>query len=791
MIQPFNPYFVGREEYLSDFQHLLRECDDQLVILSIEGPGGIGKTWLQEEFRSMCADAAIPFAYLNPRDVSDDPVSLLTGFACRMGLGSDWVEKANDRTFSQLMPRFMMALCAVDAPVVMLMLDNYDQMTHFDYRVRDLIRHLAQQGSPHGSQSGVVTNSSNRSEGLPRFIVVISSKMSLREYWPLNPIYQRPLQTIELKDFTCSETYDYLDRMEIPQEHQADLYRRTGGYPLALALAAMLKSWPGDKDGGDQELIPQQDWEKFLQETLERALRVLNGDQLRPQVIEALHAAATVRRFSRELLEVMLNRPRLPDVLFDRVTALSMVVERKQRPGRSDTPRTFILHNALRKALLEDARRRGLENVVNEYRRRASAYYVIQQEVMKQEDAIAQRALDIIFLNKAPFVHGLFFDEPSTSLLIGSASLGELDEALESLMQENPLYQQMDFKGQPLAQLIQQTRDWLALDWDMHGEMLHYFQVARRRGGRGDIAGFVLNVHVSEETLPLLRRDTIGAVYETGVRTIEVPTDRKCVFSLRMVIDKWDCQSTLVRAIFVQLIREAFDILVIVTPWESITQLMTQLGADALARDVEYKGYSYDVVRLDVARYGGAMQWLQHLVRQGMGLTPSDWEHYTCQIRNLIQQRIALGASISDWKECVKQVREALQQLWGDIATLSQCKLIRTLDLAAPTDAAPVRVERLHHAISEAHARLRPSDEEKAKLRERGEIAHYTILNRLYGIAGKPRRRFKLGEHRPPQKTIAELLGVGWPQPFCKLRDAAIERLAEELWTVSGNIKKS
>ena len=239
---PRNSFFVGREAELARFTRLLTS-GELLTVLNVHGHSGVGKTWLLEEFRSTCNATRVPFAYLNPRQMSGDPVSLLTSFAQRMGLEGAWRDSA--RTFDQLLPSFVAALHALDTPVVMLMLDNYDQMLHFDPHVRHLIRRLAQSAPPNGSNGSLSRPAGDTDQPLdrlgtpPRFIVVIGSQIPLREHWPLSPIYLQPLQEMALCDFALRETSAYLTRMGVPQEHHLTLFRLTQGYPLALALVAL------------------------------------------------------------------------------------------------------------------------------------------------------------------------------------------------------------------------------------------------------------------------------------------------------------------------------------------------------------------------------------------------------------------------------------------------------------------------------------------------------------------------------------------------------------------------
>ena len=61
--------FVGREKELSDFRDLLAYPESETWILNVYGDGGIGKTWLLEQFRQIAlheyADILVPSQFVD------------------------------------------------------------------------------------------------------------------------------------------------------------------------------------------------------------------------------------------------------------------------------------------------------------------------------------------------------------------------------------------------------------------------------------------------------------------------------------------------------------------------------------------------------------------------------------------------------------------------------------------------------------------------------------------------------------------------------------------------------
>jgi hypothetical protein len=752
-VQPQNPFFVGREAELRYFARLL-EDGDHLKVLNICGHSGVGKSWLLEEYRSLCHGVQIPFAHLSPRDVSGNPATLLTSFAQQIGLEGEWPDDIH--TFDQLLPFFIPALHALDAPVAVLILDDYDRMLNFDPYMQLLTRHLTQ-------PTPLMHNTKQL-----RVIVVIGSEIPLYTHWSLDPRLQ-PIIELVLHDFTLSETRAYFRRMNVSQRYERPLYQLTQGYPLALAMTVNLELWPDVADSlvttEKQVILPLTDRQKLVQEILGRTWRAIDSETLHAKVVEPLRASALVRSFDQSLLAIMLDQPTLADAIFDRVTALSMVVEQSQ----VDKPRNFTLHSALRMALLEDAKSRGLEQTLVEYRCRALAFYFAETRRAKSRPEITfkELGLDILFLHSNPVIHQILFDSLHIPLPTGPASYDELDEILESLMQQNPLYHEIHLDGKHLERLVQETRDWLELDYELHGQTLHYFQVVRRSNAtqspdgihddncsgraRGDLAGFALNVPVTKATLPLLRRDTIGWLYDTHARPISSHSDGQSVFLLRLVVGDWDCLSALIRAFFALLEGQVFHTLVTVTPWTLINMLMRTLGFDMLIDDIEYEGRAYTALRLDMTKYGGPIKWLYQLVRQDLGLPA----------RRLVE----------DWEQFKMALQEALEELHGPFELLAQNPLIDELGLAGQDETDWERAQALIKTLQTVLDSVRlPSAQDRSD-------SAFQVLNKSYGIVGEAWKRFEYGGPRPSIEEIRKQLHCARGTYYVRVEES-VEALA-------------
>ncbi len=746
-IQPRNPFFIGREVELRRFARLL-ENGESLTVLNVCGHSGVGKTWLLEEYCHLCNAAQVPFAYVNPGGLSDNPTSLLISWAKRLGLPD--IRKQDSLVaieFEQTLSHFTSALCNLEESVVVLMVDDYAQMLGFDTQIRQLIRYLARSEAPTGSGNGSI-----RSQRVPRFVLVIGSKSPLANHWPLNPLYRRFLQTVTLLDFKFQETCEYLGRIGVPERYHHTLFRWTRGYPMALALAATLDTWPEVNRLDIDDLLPAVDRERLVQAVLERATQ---GPAAQAEVIDVLRASALVRSFDQRLLTVMMGQDRLPDELFDQVTALAMVVKRRQ----TCQSQRFVLHPMLREAVLSDARRRGLTRDLEIYRRRAFNIYTSRRPGSAQTEPLLEWALDVLFLHGNPAIHELFFRDIITPSMAGTVSFHEFETALDSLMRASVLYKDIGFTGLPLNKRIEDTHQWLALDWEMHGETLQYFHPIRCSDE--EIAGFSLLVPLTDITLPLARQDTLGKIYEANVGPLA--QELGSYFVLRLVIRNVENLPAIIRTLFGRLITQPCERLITVIPWPLMRMLAEELGFVVLKEGIEHEEHGYTILELNMAQYGDSLGWLLHLVRDDLGVAKPQMP----------------------WKTFVKALRKVLPDLWKDVEALGASPLVDELDLMIPGMSMHQRAEVLIRAICEAAEMLHPFEEDE----DMTSYSHYMILDALYGLSKVKRKQYMQTPMRPIQSEIAEALGIGYPNPFRRLRAQAIEALARQL-RIRGEIKK-
>jgi hypothetical protein len=743
-----NPFFVARRTELVRWRDLL-EKRAPLSILNIHGHSGIGKTWLLGAYQDACREAQVPFARLDIYRLGEslNATALFLNLADQLHLEMEHHESVG-LTFDRLLPYFLAALATAPYSVVALMVDDYDQLFHL---VDPWLRHLFRALQGFDQFTGPTTHRPAVSlDALPRIRVVINSHEPVSQRWPPNPLYQHVLDTMQLTDFSYPETCTYLTRREINPDTHQPFYRLTRGHPLALSLLVSLC-----RDRNLPPTMPEAA-EDVMEQILTWALRdvEVNNAPASSQlsITELLRACAVVRRFSQPLLARMLDQARIPDALFDQVTALSMVTERK-RLSHTNSPvfaqsKRFALHDVLRAALLKDAQKRGLNAWMDTYRRRALLFYA-QRLSGDNDGTLGEEGLDLLFLHRDSLIRDLFFGPSSVPLTPDHVSYHEMKGVIDPLMRDNLYYQMINFDGEPLERFIRETREWLALDRKLHGEALQYFHVVRRSHGarsmgQGDIAGFVLIVPVTDITLPYLRQETVGAVYEAACQPIELRKDKKVHFSLRIVADDLDSFSALLRILFLEMANQPFDRLITMLPWPQLSAVLETMGFDVLARQFAYEGCRYDVVQLDVGRRGSASGWLFRLVREDLGLPPH--------------------SLLEHWEVFKQVLEEALEGLHDSFQVQAKSPLIDEFALAERTFSDWERTEAL---IQTLQAVLEPM-----RLPETGRVdTAFHTLNERYGVVNDAWRRFEFSG-KPSLGEIAKRLDCSKGTLYRRSEDA-------------------
>jgi DNA-binding winged helix-turn-helix (wHTH) protein len=192
--------FVGRESEIETFRSALLTDEPSFVALHVNGPGGVGKTTLLEEFARVAHESSRVVVRIDGRNIDASPLGFIV--ALSRALGADRCE------LSAVIERWPAG--------GVLFVDTYEVLTSLDDWLRDTL--LPQ---------------------LPaRSLVVIAGRHDPAATWRTNVHWAALTRIHPLGNLDPGDSRTFLDRCGVAAEHHDDALAFTRGHPLALSLTA-------------------------------------------------------------------------------------------------------------------------------------------------------------------------------------------------------------------------------------------------------------------------------------------------------------------------------------------------------------------------------------------------------------------------------------------------------------------------------------------------------------------------------------------------------------------------
>jgi DNA-binding winged helix-turn-helix (wHTH) protein len=269
--------FVGRESEIAIFRAALQADEPPFVALHVNGPGGVGKTTLLEEFARVADEAGRVVVRIDGRNIEASPLGFIVVLS--RALGADRCE------LSAVIERW--------PPGAVLFVDTYELLTSLDDWLRDTL--LPQ---------------------LPaRSLIVIAGRHDPATTWRANVDWAALTRVRPLGNLAPAESRTFLDRCGVGVEHHDDALAFTRGHPLALSLSADVLT-RGDRLAPSrldtEPEVVRLLIEKFVQDVPSRAHRL------------ALHVCVSAHATTEPLLAAVLDRSDVHD-LFEWLAHLSFV----------------------------------------------------------------------------------------------------------------------------------------------------------------------------------------------------------------------------------------------------------------------------------------------------------------------------------------------------------------------------------------------------------------------------------------------------------------------------------
>lgn len=318
-------YMVGRRRETALFRRMLEGAVPDKRIIHLYGIGGMGKSFLLDEFRRIAADSGALFLLLDSRDFLHTPQAL-----CARAL--QLLQDRESFEAADLSPAE--AARAINAAAakrrVCIAFDTYEEMGALDRWIRE-------QWIP---------------QLHPNVLFAFAGRFPLDGAWKQSPAWRTLIAWVPLAELTYEDVETYLGLHDVRSEEWTRLiWNKTKGHPLSLSLAAYAATTyeAGPLPSLDALPLDAGDW---MQEVY---------PELRPLV----EAASVLRHFNQDLLAHLADRPVTNDE-FRALTELSFV--RRLERG-------WMLHDLVRAVVAEDLRVRTPELYEALWRRCVTYFY--------------------------------------------------------------------------------------------------------------------------------------------------------------------------------------------------------------------------------------------------------------------------------------------------------------------------------------------------------------------------------------------------------------------------------
>jgi len=325
-------FFVGREREKDLFIDFLTQEYPYNKILNVHGMGGIGKSFLLDEYRRLAELHHVPFLLLDSNDFSHTPRGLCEKIITILqGPDSEMARNPVEDCLSRLNK-------IKENARLIIAIDTYEELGELDWWLRE----------------SFITNSDDN------VLFIISGRHALQGSWVASPVWRSLIKPVPVESFDSTACTSYAERFGIVDEVTLRrLYAFTLGHPLTLSLTVGVSLEELFAEKNDDQ------WEDLFRELTYRWLREVSDESLR----DLVEAASLVRNFDQELLEWMIGES-VSGASFRRLTNLSFV-----RPGKGG----YRIHALLRTTLSKEIKARTPKRF-KQLRHRSIAYY--HQEIV-------------------------------------------------------------------------------------------------------------------------------------------------------------------------------------------------------------------------------------------------------------------------------------------------------------------------------------------------------------------------------------------------------------------------
>jgi class 3 adenylate cyclase len=452
--------FVGRENELGLLSSVIGSANLPFVVAFIHGPGGIGKSCLIQTLLSSIAPEVRCYV-LDCRNIEPTPQGFLLSLGTALGVQEEPDHQSIVDCLGEGGQRTVLAL------------DTYETFGLMDTWLRQVF-------APSLTEN---------------VFTIIAGRLPPSTGWLTTPGWQDLFRDIELKELTEDNSRKMMESRGLNPKHFETVQRFARGYPLVLEMAATALHAQPDleiKDGTPPKILQQ----------LTQAF--LSG--LRPETVEAVEAASTVRCVTEPLLRALLNVPRVSEA-FKNLQSLPFI---------DVTTEGLTFHDVVHDTISKELSWRDPERY-RTYRKRAWSFFSKESQHAVAHGLWSCTA-NMLYLAEHPVVREAFFPAGATDYMVEPATDSDGNDICD-IASSNEV--------EEAANLI---KKW----WDRYPDT---FSVAKSRDGK--IAGFYSIFEPNDIERKHLMDDPLTAAWLKHLNENPVSDDERVLF-----LRKWLARTT-------------------------------------------------------------------------------------------------------------------------------------------------------------------------------------------------------------------------------------------------------
>ncbi|MDI4648294.1 helix-turn-helix transcriptional regulator [Cohnella hashimotonis] len=484
-------YLVGRETEKAAYLSWIADAAPRRKILNLFGTGGIGKSYLLNEFRRLADGAGARFVSMDCRSLRT-PEDFCLLLLRRLRYRTETIERDAD---ADRLAAVCLEALAEQAGLrkTVLALDTFEDLGELEHWLREAFL----------------------SRIAPGVLAVVSGRSPLGGPWLTSPAWRQWIHRLPLADLDFDAVRLYAERSGVTGEaDQRTVWQKTKGHPLTMSLlvATMMAHSPGGQAAPEDGAVFGRVAAAWLREVPEPAMK------------ELVEAAAVLRVFNQEIVGYVLDREIGADD-FRRLAEYSFV----QRIDRG-----WLLHDLLREAIAEDLRLRVPQRY-EELWKRCVLYYYRKLKRSARKKTISWENAEWFYYIGNQLIHALFYQQSVTHRM-EPLSPANWEEALRYVEQRYATVR--EYPVRRVDPVSGQTFDYLYTVQDslfglkhIHLDSLYALDpgsVKLARDRHGTVCGLFVFIAINARTIDYLKREPLSAAYfssldESRLNELRVP----------------------------------------------------------------------------------------------------------------------------------------------------------------------------------------------------------------------------------------------------------------------------